>query len=57
MMLNVQCHKLVTFPPRKKRGAHYTEGLMNPTPSLLLMTDCCVHHERLSEMKLQKTCK
>jgi hypothetical protein len=58
MRLNVQCHTLVTFSPRKRGGAHYTEGLMNPTPSLLLLTDCCIHHERVDEMKKQnEKCK
>ena len=30
MLLNVQCHKLVTLPPGKGWGPHYTEGLWTP---------------------------
>jgi hypothetical protein len=36
MRLNVQCHTTVILPPRKRWGAHYTEGLWT-----LFSVSCC----------------
>jgi len=47
MRVNVQSHTPVTLPPRKRWGAHYTEGLLRPMHSLLLVIDYCIHHERV----------
>ena len=46
----VQSHTPVTLTPRKRLGAHYTEGLLRPMHSLLLVIDCCIHHERVKEL-------
>jgi hypothetical protein len=50
MMVNVQCHTTVNLPLRKKWVAQGTEGLVRPTPKLLLLVDFCIHHKQINEM-------
>ena len=38
------------LPPRHRSIALYTEGWMNP-----MLTDCCIHRERMNELKLHST--
>jgi len=43
------------FNPKKRWGAHYTEGFLRPMHSLLLLRVSYRHHELLNEMKLHNT--
>jgi len=50
MSVNVQCDTPVNLSPRKRQGAKNSEGLVRTMPSLMLLIDCCIHHERRNEM-------
>ena len=49
-MVNGQGNSPANIPPRKWHFTHSAEGYVRQMPSLLLVIDCCIHHERLNEL-------